>query len=210
MYPTFRNLTKDFLQAYFRGSFLWRLPATSQAVALTFDDGPHAELTPVLLDLLTKYEIVATFFVIGAHARKNPAVMRRIAAEGHGLGGHTFNHRELVSLSSTDLAAELSECREAIRDITGVDTALCRPPRGKVDLKSLRRVSALGYQLVHWNRTYSDYRMESADMLLASLRASPVKPRDIVLLHDTLPVTGQALAIAMPEWNAAGLRFVRI
>ena len=208
MHPWLRNAGKEFLQrVYFRDRFLWRLPAEHKAVALTFDDGPDPGVTPARLDLLAREGLKATFFVVGRNVQRYPEIARRLAREGHGLGGHTFDHREIPSLSPQELDSEMARCRAAIRDATAVDTLLFRPPRGKVDLRSMRAVCRLGYRLVHWTRTYSDYQCADAELLIERMRRDPVRPRDIVLLHDHNARTVAAIARMIPEWRTQGVVF---
>ena len=187
-------------------SFQWRLAAGADS-ALTFDDGPHPEYTPAILDLLAEHGIRATFFLIGERARQHPDLVRRIASSGHALGSHTQTHRELPTLDAKQLEWELDAGRQSIHDASGVDSRLMRPPRGLVDAKSIWRVHQLGFKMIHWSRTYSDYLADGMDPLLGRIRTTQLRPRDIVLFHDTNPHTAQALRVVIPEWTNAGRRF---
>ena len=188
-------LTKEVLQAgLFRGSFQWRL-RSGDAVALTFDDGPHPVHTPRVLDALARHGVKATYFLVGERAQRCPELVARISAEDHGLASHTFTHRELPQL---------------LREMTGRDSNLVRPPRGRISPLVLLRIRSLGYRLVHWSRTYSDYLQDGRDALVQRLLARPPVARDIILLHDNNPYTGEALDEILPRWLDAGLRFVAI
>ena len=204
-----RDLAKEALQrTLLRGAFVWRLPASPLAqVGLTFDDGPHPEYTPALLDLLARHGAKASFFVVGARVDEFPDLARRIVAEGHAVGTHTYDHIEITTLRGAALADEVGRGREALRRATGVDSALFRPPRGRVDWSRLRAVARLGYVVVHWSRTYSDYRADGAGALRARMEAAPMRARDIVLLHDHNPHTLAALDTAIPAVQARGLTF---
>lgn len=209
MTPIIRNAAKCLLQNYYGADrFLWRLPPAQQSVALTFDDGPDPSHTPAMLDLLAATKVKATFFVIGEKVDRYPDLVRRIAEAGHGLGGHTFSHSEITRLSDGELNAELSSCRQAICGASGVDTKLFRPPRGRMSLASLRRTSRLGYCLVHWSKTYSDYRQDGVEALVARLSEDPPVVRDILLFHDHNVDTVAALARLLPEWQRGGMSFV--
>jgi len=189
------------------GSFEWRLPQGVDC-ALTFDDGPHPEYTPRVLDLLATQQIKATFFVIGKTARQSPELLRRIVQEGHSVGSHTYSHRDFPSLNRADLWQELTSCRELLRDLTGVDTSLVRPPRGRVNVQALVRIKRWGYRLIHWSKTYSDYLRDGREPLLQRIRTIGLDPGDIALFHDNNPHTIEALAVMLPEWRQREHRFV--
>jgi peptidoglycan/xylan/chitin deacetylase (PgdA/CDA1 family) len=204
-----RDLAKEALQsALLRGAFVWRLPASAGGqVGLTFDDGPHPEFTPALLDLLARHGAKASFFLVGARVDEHPEIARRIVGEGHAVGTHTYDHVEITRLRGAALAEEVGRGRQALRQHTGVDSALFRPPRGRVDWSRLRAVARLGYVVVHWSKTYSDYRTDGPGPLRARMEAAPMSARDIVLLHDHNPHTLAALETAIPAAQARGLAF---
>jgi len=189
---------------------MWRLPVHCRGVALTFDDGPDPDYTPALLDLLARENIRATFFLVGSNVKKHPGIAHRLVSEGHAIGGHTYDHREIVGLTPVELESEMSRCRQAIREATGVDSMLFRPPRGKVNMASIRGVCRLGYCLVHWTKTYSDYLNDGADRLVERMQKDPVRPRDIALLHDHNSDTLDALARMIPQWRRQEIEFERL
>jgi len=202
-----RSLSKDVLQhAVFPGRFLWRLPRPG--IGLTFDDGPHPEHTPAMLDMLARAGVRATFFVIGREVEKHPEVARRIVAEGHGIGGHSHDHTVITSLDAGALVDDLAHCRRVIREATGLDTGLMRPPKGEVSLRSIRTVCRAGYTLVHWTRTYSDYKQDGVDALTARIDAAPPTEGDILLFHDHNATTVRALDSKLPQWQSNGRQFV--
>lgn len=203
-----RSLSKDLLQqVVFPGRFLWRLPRAGGAVALTFDDGPHPEHTPAVLDMLARAGVRATFFVVGREVEKHPALARRIVAEGHGIGGHSHDHTVITSLPPAALVDDLAHCRRVIREATGLDSGLMRPPKGEVSLRAIRTVCRAGYTLVHWTRTYSDYRQDGVEALTQRIDSAPPIAGDVLLFHDHNAYTVQALAAKLPQWQAGGLRF---
>jgi peptidoglycan/xylan/chitin deacetylase (PgdA/CDA1 family) len=208
VHPWLRDGAKELLQRLIlRRRFTWHLSANTRDTALTFDDGPHPEFTPAILDALAESGVKATFFVIGNKVDQHPKLVQRIVSEGHGIGNHTYDHREFVGLPRAELDVELARGRQSIRDACGVDTLLLRPPRGRLDLNSLRTAAALGYHVVHWTWSYSDYRCDGVQALLGRFAARPVRPRDIILLHDHNEHTVAALRHLLPQWRSAGLRF---
>lgn len=208
MHEWLRNAGKDVLQrVVLRRGFIWRLAPASRGVALTFDDGPHPQYTPAVLDLLAQMQVKATFFMVGEKVDRHPEIVRRIAREGHCVAGHSYDHTVITAQSPAGLAADLHKCRDAIRRAAGVDSDLFRPPKGEVDIRSLRLVYRLGYRLVHWTKTYGDYRQDGAAPLLQRMRAQPPEPGDILLFHDHNPHTVAALAEQVPRWHESGLTF---
>ncbi|MHB8699088.1 MAG: polysaccharide deacetylase family protein [Sulfuricaulis sp.] len=194
-----------------RDKFIWRMPAGAvNAIGLTFDDGPDPQHTPAILELLSQHKVKATFFLVGSNVVRYPHLAHEIIEQGHALGGHTYNHKVIVKLPSQELADELISCRRAIQDVTGVDTNLFRPPKGEMDFASVRLVGRLGYKLVHWSKTYSDYKCDGANLLLQRISDNPVRNRDILLFHDTNSHTVEALSGVIPTWLADGLNFCRL
>ena len=138
---------------------------------------------------------------------QHPELARRIVAEGHGIGGHSHDHTVITTLSSAALVDDLAHCRRVIRDATGLDTGLFRPPKGEVSLAAIRTVCRAGYTMVHWTRTYSDYRQDGTEALLGRIDAAPPIAGDVLLFHDHNPFTVEALASRLPQWRSAGLAF---
>ncbi|HEY2037636.1 MAG TPA: polysaccharide deacetylase family protein [Steroidobacteraceae bacterium] len=204
------RLAKDVLQRHLMpGAFLWRLPGGTDC-ALTFDDGPHPLHTPQILELLGRHQIKASFFLVGEYALRAPELVRRIAQEGHCVASHTFSHRELPTLSRAELDRELMACRQVLQQLTGCDTRLIRPPRGRLDARSLLLLRRWGYRLVHWSKTYSDYLQDGPAALVARIGKLGLEPRDIALFHDNNPHTVAALTEVLPRWQTAGRSFVSL
>jgi peptidoglycan/xylan/chitin deacetylase (PgdA/CDA1 family) len=157
--------------------------STAEAVAaLTFDDGPHPDYTPRLLNLLERYQVRATFFVVGEMAQRYPEILRRIARAGHVLGNHTWDHPSLPRLPRRERIAQV---RAATRLLAPYGVALFRPPYGHQSLASHLEVLALGYRVLTWNQHAEDWKAHDADRLAARLSAE-LKPGNIILLHDSL------------------------
>jgi len=159
-----------------------RLDGTEPVVALTFDDGPHPEVTPRLLDLLKERGVRATFFVIGREAARHPGIVRRIAAEGHTLGNHTERHSYLFwAMRPAALRREIEQAQQAIAAASGVRCRLFRAPVGLKSPFEARVLRALGLELVSWQARFLD-RAASPARLRRRLRR--VGPGSIILLHD--------------------------
>lgn len=162
----------------------WRLGTRERVVALTFDDGPHPEVTPRLLDLLRDLGVRATFFVIGRQAARHPEILRRMAAEGHTVGNHTQEHSYLFwALPPARVGREISLAQRAIESASG---AACRHFRAPVGLKSPFQGPALrraGLQQVSWELRFVDHARADPARLARRLRRR-LRPGSVVLLHD--------------------------
>ena len=138
------------LGAYVRT--LCRNRAAGRVVALTFDDGPDPEMTPRVLDQLRERGVRATFFLVGAKAERHPELVRRIAAEGHDTGIHTWEHAAGFPMrSSRAMTADILRCRESLRRIAGVETHLFRPPFGVTNPMVARAVKRTQSRCIGWS-----------------------------------------------------------
>ena len=169
---------------------LWRMDRNDKSVYLTFDDGPIPEITPWVLDLLDKYQIKATFFLVGDNVRKHPEEFKMILERGHRVGNHTFNHiRGFEYLSENYLANEL------------IKSDLFRPPHGHmrwVQYYTLRDK----YRIVMWDLVTRDYskRLNGFDVFLKVKKY--VRNGSIITFHDSLK-SEKNLKYALPrsiEW----------
>ncbi len=169
--------------------------STQHAVMLTFDDGPSSRNTPELLDVLAAAGAVGTFFLIGNHVRRHPALARRIVAEGHVVANHTDMHPNLSRKPVARVRAELEACQRAIFDTTGVTPALFRPPYGGRRPAVLRIARELGLAPVMWNITAGDWASPGAVPLLARVDRGIGRNRrrgrtSTLLLHDASHLDG--------------------
>ncbi|HEY8061366.1 MAG TPA: polysaccharide deacetylase family protein [Gemmatimonadales bacterium] len=176
-----------------RTRLLASLPADDQTVALTFDDGPHPEWTPRILDALARHGARATFFVIGARAAAHPDIVRRLAAEGHAIGHHSWSHSEPATTPARVLLDENRRTRKFLEDLLERPTPLFRPPHGELTPLKLLGAWAQRNVVVLWNRDPKDYQMTAAAELEAAFVARPLKAGDVVLLHDNRAHTAAAL-----------------
>lgn len=158
----------------------WVGPTTS--VFLTFDDGPHPEATPRVLDILAARSIKAAFFLIGANVQKFPALARRIASEGHLLANHTYDHSLMLFKQDDHHADQIVRARETIRDATGVHTRHFRPPYGWMGPAAYRTARNLGHEIVLWDVDSGDFRGSARKSIVRTTRS--VRPGSIVLFHD--------------------------
>ncbi|WP_250007586.1 polysaccharide deacetylase family protein [Actinoplanes sp. M2I2] len=194
-----------------------RLP--SRTVALTFDDGPDPVWTPRILDALRRHGATATFFVVGAQVNEHPELVRRIVAEGHQLGLHSFTHRDLTTMSEPRRRLEFELTRNAVAHATGQDVRLFRPPYlaspAKVDRAALALITAAGrdgYTTVLADRDTTDWRRPSVKTI-AGLAVPGGSAGAVVLMHDgggDRSNTVEALDVVLPRLAAQGHRAVTI
>ena len=212
------------LSAYFCATFHPRVPlgaplvtrllgTAGNAVALTFDDGPHPDTTPRILDLLREHGAKATFFVVGESVARYPELVRRVRAEGHGVGIHGLRHRTMVLQNARAIQADLREAARRIEAAApgGAPVRLLRPPYGFRSWTLGRVATRLGLQLVAWSLDSRDYRPVTPAHLLERVKTR-LAPRDIVLLHERpdAPHTLDALPALLRFCRARGWQCVAL
>jgi cellulose synthase/poly-beta-1,6-N-acetylglucosamine synthase-like glycosyltransferase/peptidoglycan/xylan/chitin deacetylase (PgdA/CDA1 family)/spore germination protein YaaH len=174
-------------------------------VALTFDDGPDPTWTPMVLDILKKYNVKATFFLVGSQAEQYPDLVQRIVAEGHLVGNHTYTHANLSLLSPEQIQIELNATQRLIESITGRSTTLFRPPYNAdsaptslAELTPLKEVQDdLGYLIVMENIDPEDWARPGTDVIVDRVKELR-KEGSLILLHDAGGNREQTVA-ALPQ-----------
>jgi peptidoglycan/xylan/chitin deacetylase (PgdA/CDA1 family) len=161
-----------------------RTLAEASGVALTFDDGPHPEGTPLILEILARESERATFFLVGEQVRRRPALAAEIAAAGHAVALHADRHRLQLRLSARTLALDLERGREAVATATGVVPVLHRPPYGIYSANGLAAARAAGLRPLLWSRWGKDWRKLTTPARIAARAAREVAVGDVILLHD--------------------------
>jgi peptidoglycan/xylan/chitin deacetylase (PgdA/CDA1 family) len=164
------------------GPALVRGPVEGRRVALTFDDGPTSPFTEQILDILRERQIRATFFVCGRNVDRYPEIVRRIQAEGHTLGNHTYSHPFLYFCSRRRIAEEIDRTQEATEKITGCRPRLFRPPYGARWFGLYPVLKERGMRVVQWSDAGFDWKLDSAAILRSTLES--LRPGSVVLLHD--------------------------
>ena len=171
-------------QMQFFGPFICRGGGVDRRIALTFDDGPDPESTPVLLDLLRVEKVPAAFFCIGKRVAEQPELAARIFHEGHLVENHSFHHSHATNLFTVErLQAELSQTQTAIQNATGLVPRFYRPPIGLSNPRTFRAAHALGLRVVGWTAGGLDTVIKEPERVVARVLKN-VKPGSIVLLHD--------------------------
>jgi len=154
-------------------------------IAITFDDGPHPKFTPKALDLLKKHNAKATFFCIGKQVEKHPEILKRILADGHSIGNHTYSHSKSFGFFNTQkVVAELKQTIQLIKDLTGKEMQLYRPAFAVTNPMIEKAVKELKVTSIGWNVRSLDTTSRSEKMILNRI-IRRVSKGDTILLHDT-------------------------
>ena len=184
-----------------------RIATGRPVVAMTFDDGPHPRLTPVLLDLLRARGIRATFFVIGQNVRRYPALMARMVAEGHEVGNHTLTHRALTGLDDEAVLREMDQTTLAVYQATGKAPVTMRPPYGAI---SARQRSLLWEQrrlpTILWSVDPQDWRKPGSDVVAQRILGHAHRGA-VILAHDIHRTTVEAMPATLDGLVALGYQF---
>lgn len=175
-------------------------------VALTFDDGPRSSTTGPLLDGLALREVPATFFLVGNRIPGNEELVRRMAAEGHQIGLHTYDHVELKGLSRQDFDLQVGKTRALVTSLVGEGSYWLRPPYGLLD-KSAE--GWCGGPIILWSVDPEDWKDEDVDRVVAAV-VEHVSDGDIILLHDLFPSSARAALRIVDTLLDRGYCFVTV
>jgi peptidoglycan/xylan/chitin deacetylase (PgdA/CDA1 family) len=219
------NLAHRFAHIWPRGAKLWvpdlwiRLPETPQSdarekfAALTFDDGPTDRGTPKLLDVLAKWNVSATFFLLGENVRALPERARSLVEAGHAVGNHFRRHIDSLKSSKRTIVREVTEGSRILQDVLGVSPAWCRPPFGFLTHTLVKWSRIHQQQVVLWDVFPPDYMPWSTPDSLQRVLVRKLVPRSIVCLHDNLASANSTPAMlrsALPRLLDQGWRFVAL
>ncbi len=157
---------------------------TSGGVALTFDDGPHPEGTPAVLQILAEAGMTATFFLVGEQVERRPALAAEIAGRGHRVALHGYRHRPQPVLNARAVEDDLERGTAVIEDATGIRVDWHRPPYGLYSPAGLDAVRRRGLRPLLWSRWGKDWRRLTTPQRIAARASADVRPGDVILLHD--------------------------
>lgn len=181
-----------------------------KVIAITFDDGPLLKYTPEILDILQEQQAPAAFFCIGNRIAGNEYLLRRIDAEGHVIGNHSFSHHFWFDMfGSGKMLAELKQMDDAVENVTGKRPGLFRPPYGVTNPNLAKAIRKGGYTSIGWNIRSLDTVAKDKDQLLERIKQG-IKPGAVLLLHDSMEVTVQVLPALIQHLKKEGYRIERI
>ena len=184
----------------------------SMKIALTFDDGPHPTLTQEILDVLDRYGVQATFFMVGVNVINYPDAARAVIRAGHEVGNHTYSHTHMKRLSRIEVEDELGRCEDALEELCEYRPHLFRPPEGAVNAYIENCSENNDYTLVLWSLDTRDWEHKNTEQIVDTV-LSRISPGDIILMHDYIgrhSKTPEALEILLPRLIEQGFEPVTV
>ena len=187
---------------------------TKKTIYLTFDAGYENGYTPAILGALKKHRVQAAFFIVGHYLETAPDLVKRMVAEGHIVGNHTYHHPDMSAIrDETVFRAELEQTEVLYREIVGAEMPkLYRPPQGKYSVENLKTAKKLGYKTLFWSLAYVDWytdkqptAQQAFDKLIPRVHNGAV-----VLLHSTSATNAQILDELLTKWEQLGYTFGKI
>ncbi len=181
-------------------------------IALTFDDGPHPTLTPRILEILAKYNVPATFFMVGQNVLNYPDAARAVIEAGHEVGNHTFSHPHIANLSEKAIFDEIGNCEDALEELCEYRPHLLRTPQGALTPSLERCLLDDDYILVLWSLDTRDWDNKSTAVVVRAVLEN-IKAGDIILMHDFIghnSKTPEALEKIIPILLSQGYEFVTV
>lgn len=206
--PPIGNASAEYLSKY---NALYYTPTQEKVIYLTFDAGYEDGHMPQILDALKKHNVKAVFFLVGNYFQTEPDLVRRMVAEGHTVGNHTYTHPDMSKIADkASFQEELEKNEAAYKEITGQDMLkLYRPPQGKFSESNLKMAQEMGYSTVFWSLAYVDWykeqqpsREEAFGKLIPRLHDGAV-----VLLHSTSATNAEILDDLLTAWEEKGYVF---
>jgi len=157
---------------------VWQIPTAQKEIFLSFDDGPHPRITPMVLDMLATHGAKASFFCIGDRVKRFPGIYQRIVDEGHAIGNHTFHHLNGWKTNDADYLTNITEAALCI------DSRLFRPPDGRIKGSQARAIVAKGFKTIMWTVLSGDYDAKLNPAQCANRVLKNIEPGFIFLFHD--------------------------
>ena len=180
----------------------------NKTIALTFDDGP-GPYTEKLLDILDKYDAKATFFLIGSKVSARANTLRRMQSRGHQLGNHSWSHPELNKVSAEQLASEIDQTNNAIKQAVGTKPNIIRPPYGAFNRAVLEQFRQRGMSAVVWSVDTRDWADRNSE-IVCSRAVAGARNGAVILMHDIHPTSVNAVPCILDSLKQQGYSFVTV
>lgn len=185
------------------GKVVWRKLTSSKVIYLTFDDGSVPEVTPLVLDILDKYELKATFFCVGENVEKHPDVYADVLSRGHRTGNHTYNHLKGYSFTTKEFVVNVRKASQII------ESNLFRPPHGQITLQQIRTLKS-DYKIIMWDIITHDYNKNLSPEAILNTIKKYTRSGSIVVFHDSIKAKENMLTVlplAIEWWLNEGYAF---
>ena len=204
------DLYKYIDETYLKGEDLEKYKAyikkrSRKAVALTFDDGPNPNTTPVALELLKKYNAKATFFMVGRSVAGNEEIIKQVVAEGHQIGNHSWSHPLLTKISLEQAKSQINDTTEALKKASGQDVHIMRPPYGGINATIQ---AAVDQSFILWDVDTLDWKYRNTASIMKEVRKA--RPGSIILMHDIHQTSINALPTVLQYLTEQGFELVTI
>lgn len=203
------------LQSKYPEIMLYKGSTDKKVIALTFDDGPDHRFTPQVLDVLKKYDVKATFFLLGTRVQKYPDMVKRIDKEEHVIGNHTYWHPELPNTGEENMAWEIKKNEEEMKNITTNISNLFRAPYGAMNDDLVKKLGKMNYRGIGWSVDSEDWKSLSSEEIKKNI-LKQIHPGAIILMHSAghwsqdLSGTAEALDELIPYLQEKGYEFVTV
>lgn len=178
-------------------------------IAITFDDGPHEKMTPMLLEKLEELQVRASFFLVGTMAEKNPSLVRSIFEQGHTVANHSYFHRNCKVMDQDELSEDLARCSSVIENIINQPVRFFRPPGGNYTSETLRTVRKSGLKTVLWDINSREYTGVSVDFMTRRVMRY-ASSGSIILFHSGVKRTVDVLPVLVAKLRKNGFVFVTL
>ena len=204
------DLYKYIDETYLKGEDLEKYKAyikkrSRKAVALTFDDGPNPNTTPVALELLKKYNAKGTFFMVGKAVAGNEEIIKQVVAEGHQIGNHSWSHPLLTKISLEQAKSQINDTTEALKKASGQDVHIMRPPYGGINATIQ---AAVDQSFILWDVDTLDWKNRNTASIMKEVKKA--QPGSIILMHDVHQTTSDALPLILQYLTEQGFDMVTI
>lgn len=196
------------------GEITWNVKTNKKVIALTFDDGPNKAYTNQILEVLKEYNAKATFFVIGENVKRDPTTLKKVHAEGHEIGNHTFTHPKLQNIDSFTLKKEITQTDKIVMKYITQKPIYFRPVGGYYNEEVVKAAVNTNHKIILWspNQDPRDWNHESAEHIYTHVMNN-IQPGDIILLHDgggDRTETVQAIKKIIPALKKQGYAFLTV
>lgn len=198
----------EWMQRIYSG-VIWKKEDGRKCIYLTFDDGPTAEYTGRILEILREKEVRATFFVVGGNVSRNPELLDAVLADGHRVGNHTFHHIKGLRTACDAYLEDVEKCEKLIEAAqrNGGEERLFRPPYGRMSFAQKRALAEKGYTTVLWDVLTHDYNKSYSPQKMLEIIRRFSRPGSVVVFHDSVKSGDrmlEALPLAIDFWKREG------